>query len=91
MSEAPRELWRHPKPTETQIWAFKEGVNRKYALQLETYDDLYHWSIENIAHFWEETWHFTGIKASKTYNKVRGTIYFHIVTCLFKLLFYPAK
>lgn len=72
MSDAPVQLWRHPNPEATQIWAFKERINAKYHLKLETYDQLYHWSIQNIAEFWGETWHFTGIKASRQYDKVRG-------------------
>lgn len=65
------ELWRHPNPESTRMWEFKELVNKKYGLELQSYDDLYAWSIENIAPFWGETWHFMGIKASKSFDKVR--------------------
>lgn len=54
------------------MYEFKEIVNKKYGLKLKTYDDLYRWSIENIAEFWEETWWFTGIRVEKGFEKVRN-------------------
>jgi hypothetical protein len=85
-SHAPLELWRHPDSRSTQMWDFKEKINKKYGLDLESYDDLYLWSIENISDFWAETWYFTGIKASKPFDIVGDT--FHMVTqnCTVKYL-----
>lgn len=65
------ELWRHPDPTSTPMWAFLLKVNSKYGLQLNDYPGLYKWSIENVAEFWEEVWHFVGITASTPFDKVR--------------------
>ncbi|KAF4848484.1 Malonamoyl-CoA synthetase vrtB [Colletotrichum siamense] len=64
------ELWRHPDPTSTPMWAFLLKVNSKYGLQLNDYPGLYKWSIENVAEFWEEVWHFVGITASTPFDKV---------------------
>ena len=64
------ELWRHADPSSTRMWEFKERVNRKYNLRLQSYDDLYKWSIDNIPEFWEETWLFCGIRASRPPDKV---------------------
>ncbi|PQE15684.1 acetoacetyl- synthase protein [Rutstroemia sp. NJR-2017a BBW] len=64
------ELWRHPNPTTTRMWKFMQTVNEHNGLNLQTYEELYQWSIKNIASFWEETWDFTGITASKKWNKV---------------------
>ncbi|EFQ25279.1 acetoacetate-CoA ligase [Colletotrichum graminicola] len=64
------ELWRHPDPTATPMWAFLLRVNSKYGLKLADYPGLYKWSIENVAEFWEEVWHFVGITASKPFDKV---------------------
>ncbi|TID02635.1 Malonamoyl-CoA synthetase vrtB [Colletotrichum higginsianum] len=64
------ELWRHPDPTSTPMWAFLLRVNSKYGLELADYPGLYKWSIENVAEFWEEVWHFVGITASKPFDKV---------------------
>lgn len=69
-AEAAAELWRHANPESTRMWEFKERINSKYHLKLRTYDELYQWSIDSLSDFWEETWHFTGINSSKTFDKV---------------------
>jgi acetoacetyl-CoA synthetase len=66
-----RKLWTHPGPESTRMAEFKRGVNKKYGLKLKNYDDLYKWSIDDIGSFWGEVWDFTGITASKHYDKVR--------------------
>ncbi|KAG7139222.1 Malonamoyl-CoA synthetase vrtB like protein [Verticillium longisporum] len=71
VSSAPtRELWRHPDPTSTPLWAFTRRVNEKYGRQLNDYPAVYQWSIDNVAAFWEEVWHFSGVKASKSFDEV---------------------
>ena len=67
---APAELWRHPDPGSTQMAKFMRHVNSKYGLSLDDYPALYKWSVENVAEFWEECWHFCGIRASKSYDQV---------------------
>ncbi|KAK3375293.1 hypothetical protein B0H63DRAFT_274779 [Podospora didyma] len=64
------ELWRHGSPKSTQMWKFLHHVNTKYQLSLSDYPSLYKWSVENVAPFWEEVWHFAGIKASKPFDQV---------------------
>lgn len=64
------ELWRHGSPKSTQMWKFLEHVNSKYGLNLNDYPELYKWSIDSVAEFWGEVWHFTGIKASKLFDEV---------------------
>ncbi|MCB1307001.1 MAG: acetoacetate--CoA ligase [Leptospiraceae bacterium] len=49
-------LWQ-PTPDQivrTQLHAFMQRVNANYGRQLQTYGELYHWSIENIPQFWAE-------------------------------------
>ncbi|PQE14601.1 hypothetical protein CJF31_00008612 [Rutstroemia sp. NJR-2017a BVV2] len=65
------ELWRHPNPTTTRMWKFMQTINEHNGLNLQTYEELYQWSIKNIASFWEETWDFTGITASKKWNTLQ--------------------
>lgn len=36
-------------------------VNTKYSLSLSSYDELWKWSIANIANFWDLVWEETGI------------------------------
>jgi len=45
-------------------------VNKKYGLEINSYTQLYNWSIENIPDFWAAMWEFGGIKASRGYDKV---------------------
>ncbi|KXH63108.1 acetoacetate-CoA ligase [Colletotrichum salicis] len=70
------ELWRHPDPASTPMWAFLLQVNQKYGLELADYPGLYKWSVENVAEFWEEVWHSVGITASKPFDKVRWFMLF---------------
>jgi len=49
---------------------FISFVNDKYALNLDSYDELYGWSIEKITDFWEAMWEFAPIKASCRYDEV---------------------
>ncbi|RFU26507.1 hypothetical protein B7463_g9842, partial [Scytalidium lignicola] len=70
VDENATELWRHADPESTRIWQFKELLNSKYGLNLRTYDELYQWSIDNLSDFWKETWYFTGITASKPFDKI---------------------
>ncbi|KAF2148259.1 acetoacetate-CoA ligase, partial [Myriangium duriaei CBS 260.36] len=63
------ELWRHPDPQSSQMWDFLTNVNKKYNKNLTTYNQLYQWSIDNVAEFWSETWQHVGIRASKPFEK----------------------
>lgn len=53
------------------MWRFLEHVNSKYNLDLKDYPQLYKWSVDNVADFWGDVWHFAGIKASKHFDQVR--------------------
>ncbi len=45
-------------------------VNKKHGLEINSYAQLYNWSIENIPDFWAAMWEFGEIKASRGYDKV---------------------
>jgi acetoacetyl-CoA synthetase len=58
-------------------------VNQKHGRRFRTYDELYQWSIREIADFWEAVWEFGEINASKKYeividdlNKMPGAKWF---------------
>ncbi|KAJ5097260.1 AMP-dependent synthetase/ligase [Penicillium angulare] len=65
-----KELWRPSAPEKTQIYDFMNKVNEKHALSLNDYHGLWQWSISEPAKFWEDIWHYTGIKAHKPYDEV---------------------
>ena len=68
--EAAVELWRHSHPESTQIYAFKNHVSKKYKIDLPTFHELWSWSVDHPASFWEEIWQRTGISATKKYTSV---------------------
>jgi len=65
-------LW---KPSEelkkyANMTKFINRVNKIYGLSIDSYDELYDWSVEKIPDFWAAVWEFTKIKASSRYNQV---------------------
>ncbi len=65
-------LW---KPTDdriqqTNMYRFMNTVNKKYGKSFAEYNDLYHWSVDNIAEFWKTFWDFSDILVSKPYSNV---------------------
>ncbi|KAJ5937914.1 AMP-dependent synthetase/ligase [Penicillium verhagenii] len=65
-----KELWRPSSPEKTQIYDFMTKVSNRHGLSLSDYNDLWQWSISEPAKFWEEIWHYTGIKAHEQYRQV---------------------
>lgn len=68
--KAAKELWRHPDPASTPMWQFLQTVNQKHNLHLTGYPDLYKWSVDNVAQFWDEVWQFVGMVSSQPYSQV---------------------
>jgi len=65
-------LW---KPSLEQIekanmTKFIDFVNDKHALNIDSYFQLYKWSIENIPDFWNAMWEFGKFTCSHKYEKV---------------------
>ena len=62
-------------PTEVRrqranITRFMEMVRARHAVNIQSYTDLYRWSVENIPDFWADVWDFVEIKFSKEYDQV---------------------
>lgn len=55
---------------EANISRFIDMINARHSLNLESYPELYQWSIEYIPDFWAAAWEFSEIKASKPFTKV---------------------
>jgi acetoacetyl-CoA synthetase len=45
-------------------------INERYSTDFDNYDDLYQWSVDNIAEFWKQMWDFGSIKASVPYEAI---------------------
>jgi len=66
-------LWSPQDAFGTRTFRFRDLVNRKYGLNLSTYEDLYQWSVDNIADFWSTVWDETGVLGDKGHHVVDST------------------
>ena len=55
---------------DANITRFMNEVNAQRGLNLNSYPELYQWSIEYIPDFWAAIWDFTEIKFSKPFDQV---------------------
>jgi len=55
---------------QANVTRFISLVNKKHRLEINSYDELYKLSIENIQDFWADMWEFGEIKASRRYDVV---------------------
>jgi acetoacetyl-CoA synthetase len=55
---------------ESNIQRFINFINEEHRLTLDSYFDLYDWSIKNVPEFWYSIWKFTDIRASKAPREV---------------------
>jgi acetoacetyl-CoA synthetase len=53
-----------------QVTAFREGVNARHGLALADQQDLWEWSVHELAGFWAEVWRFGDVRASRTWESV---------------------
>ena len=65
-------LWTPSEQRKQQanITRFMREINARHKLNIDSYADLYKWSVENIPDFWAQVWDFAEIKASKRYDGV---------------------
>ncbi|KAL4969303.1 acetoacetyl-CoA synthase [Aspergillus stella-maris] len=69
-ADIPRKLWEHPNPKATQMWAFRERLEKEKGISLPTYHDLYTWSVKNRAEFWGFSWKYFNIIHEGSYTTV---------------------
>jgi acetoacetyl-CoA synthetase len=55
---------------DANITRFINEINTRHGLDLQSYPELYQWSIEYIPDFWEAMWDFGGIRASRPFDQV---------------------
>ncbi|CAJ2508203.1 Uu.00g093890.m01.CDS01 [Anthostomella pinea] len=70
MAAIPRKLWEHPNPTTTQVWQFMQRINKKYHLDLKTYQDLYRFSVDKRSDFYDELFQYLDLIHTGSYTKV---------------------
>ncbi len=49
----------------TNLHSYIESVNQNYGLSLQSYEQLHHWSVDNISDFWSSIWDYCQIKSSE--------------------------
>lgn len=67
-----RPLWipSEERVKHANVTQFMKLVEAKYCLEINSYSDLYKWSINNLESFWETVWEFGEIIVSRKYQSV---------------------
>jgi acetoacetyl-CoA synthetase len=67
-----RPLWTpsDDRAREANLTKFISFVNQKYGLRVKSYSELHRWSVDQTADFWSAVWDYTGIIASRRFDKV---------------------
>ncbi|MBF0495064.1 MAG: acetoacetate--CoA ligase [Deltaproteobacteria bacterium] len=58
------------KVSQANMTKFIDYVNKKNGLGIDSYDQLYTWSIRHAPDFWAAVWEFGDVIASKTYHSI---------------------
>ncbi|KAH8882797.1 acetoacetate-CoA ligase [Thozetella sp. PMI_491] len=48
----PRKLWEHRDPKSTNMWKFIQAVNQKHGKNLQSFEDLFQYSVAHKSQFW---------------------------------------
>lgn len=54
------------------LHAFTDWVNNRYDARILNYHELWRWSVDDIARFWEAIWVHYGVQTSQPYTEVLG-------------------
>jgi acetoacetyl-CoA synthetase len=85
MTNEPRILWQPSAEfiADSNMRAYMNWLAENRGLHYETYDQLWNWSVAQVADFWESLWDYYRIKSSTSYHevlsshKMPGTRWFH--------------
>ncbi len=50
--------------------AFIDHINAAHGLRIESYPQLWQWSVDRIPDFWAAMWDFAGVRASRPYTSI---------------------
>ncbi len=56
----------------SQVLRFMQWLKEHRGLHLESYEDLWRWSVSDVEAFWRAIWDFFGIQASTPFSAVLG-------------------
>ncbi|MBU1669593.1 MAG: acetoacetate--CoA ligase [Actinobacteria bacterium] len=54
----------------SNMYRFIQYVNERFGKEFTEYEELYRWSVEDIADFWSALWDFTDVLASRPFEEV---------------------
>jgi acetoacetyl-CoA synthetase len=54
----------------SQVNQYMQFVNEYSGKKFTTYDELWHWSVENPSAFWGTYWHYSGLAYSEDFHEV---------------------
>ncbi|MBV9838814.1 MAG: acetoacetate--CoA ligase [Solirubrobacterales bacterium] len=68
-------LWSPPADLEqsTEIGRFMGWLRTERGSGVQSYDELWRWSVEDLEGFWEAVWRFFGLRAHAPYERVLGS------------------
>ena len=67
-------LWK-PSPkqiAESNLTRFTSWLKKERQLDFSDYNDLWSWSVEHLADFWQSIWEYFEVESSTSYDKVLG-------------------
>jgi acetoacetyl-CoA synthetase len=73
MSEEPPERLWSPSPERVEraaITRYLRWLRAERGLHFECYEDLWRWSVDELAEFWSSIWEFSGVIAHRPYARV---------------------
>ncbi|MCJ1293624.1 hypothetical protein MMC34_005179 [Xylographa carneopallida] len=66
----PRILWQHSDPESSQMWHFKQMIEKKRGVDLPTFHELYDYSVTRRIEFWQDCWEEFRVIHEGSYGKV---------------------
>ena len=70
---------------------FLNRINTSYSLDINSYEDLHRWSIENISDFWKEIWNASDTVHSKSYNEIVDDVHKMMLSMVVASSFAPSN
>ncbi|ORU94488.1 MAG: acetoacetyl-CoA synthetase [Cycloclasticus sp. symbiont of Bathymodiolus heckerae] len=72
-----KQLW---TPSQTriessQVWQFAQSINSRYQLSINSYAELYDWSVDDIPAFWQNIWETNDVIHSQPYTNIVDNIH----------------
>ncbi len=65
-------LWEPPEgfKQNAKITGYMRWLSEEKGLSFESYEELWEWSVTDLEGFWASIWEYSGVEASKPYNRV---------------------